>query len=139
MRILMAIIELTLLRPVHVGASVDRVTLRSLANTAWVREVEPGTRRENVTDDRWNHQSFSWWLTVRRDGIGVLEIKPEWKNASISVADGKLRPRRLRAVTYTLERPQVQLLAGTQEQEDLSLVSMLFKIICRTDGKKLPF
>lgn len=135
----MAVLELTLRHPVVVGPTMGRAELRSLAQTAWAREVEPGTRRENITDDRWNHQSYSWWLTVRRDGLAVLEIKPEWKNASVSVADGTPRPRRLRAVTYSLDRPQVQLLAGTQEQEDLSLVSMLFKMICRTDGKTLPF
>ncbi len=135
----MAILELTLVKPEPVGASMRSAQLRALAETAFVREVPPGTRRECITDERWNNQSHSWWLTVRRDGIGVLEIKPEWRHASIQVADGK-RPQRLREVTYTLNRPQVQLLAGTQvlgEQDDR--VSMLFKMICYTDGKTLPF
>lgn len=135
----MAIIELTLSIPEPVGRTISSGRLRTLAETAWAREFAPGTRRENITDDRWNHQSHSWWLTVRRDGIGVLEIKPEWQRAEIHVVHHH-RPQRLRGVMYTLDKPQVQLLAGTQIMDDEGRKeTMLFKLICCTDGKTLPF
>ncbi len=135
----MAILELTLYTPTLVGERVSSGQLRTLAATAWVREFSPGTRKEDITDDRWNHRSHSWWLSVRRDGIAVLEIKPEWKRSEIQVMHHN-RPQRLYGATYMLDRPIVQLLAGSQTvNEDGDKVAMLFKMICRTNDKTFPF
>lgn len=135
----MYIVEVTLARPVLLSDAMKPGGLRRYTRNALIREVSPGTYRHEITSEEWNMPSHSWWLTVRDDGAAVLEIKQEWKNAHINIPGPGRIPQSYKEITYHITRPSVHFLTGAQREDNNAVTQKLFKLICSTRERVLPF
>lgn len=135
----MYVAEVVLARPVLLSDALKPGGLSRCTKNALIWEVSPKTRRHEITSTDWNMQSHSWWLTVRTDGAAVLEIKQEWPGAYVTLPDPRGRIQRYKEITYHITRPAVHFLTGAQKDDHGRVTQQLFKLICSTRERVLPF
>ncbi len=156
----MKLFEVELVRPLRLPNAPRLEDILPNIGRYRFREWEAGQPQEDITSSSWRHPSHTWLLSRRRDGIGVLQIKPVFQDAVISVTerrDGRERRDELGEVTYLLDRPsKIHFLIGGRinqqrgRESRFSIVSKrpeqniqgvhLYKIVCTArDDVQYPF
>lgn len=95
-------------------------------NGATARVFEAGDAMD-ITDARLPNQTHQWHLRVRRDGVGVLTIRPNTERSSVLIASRSQCPERVREITHILNHTSTHLLMGMDQRRFRPVV---FKAVC---------
>ena len=141
----MKLFEVTINRPVPIIGAPQLIDILSRMGTYDLREWKIGQPLEDITDTRWSRPSHAWLMSRTSSGIGVLEIKPVFRRASIDYIERRRgqheKKAELKGVVHSLNRPGIiQLLGGGVAIGRERRSMYIYKMICTTkDEVKDPF
>lgn len=98
----MTIKEITFSPPITIAVNTTEEVMKAVAAYTGIRAERVLSSGLNVLNDpRWNLPTHEWLVTVRKDGTGVLNIKPTLPNSRVKQLGVR---QEFREVTHMLNR-----------------------------------